>query len=83
MHVIQIRRNVSSLFSNRNSVDIPSGPILPTFWALEQPQDYPFIIIGSDTALQGGINIANIKYELEDNDLLKQDYGTFSLQNMR
>jgi predicted phage terminase large subunit-like protein len=56
--------------------------ILPIYWALEQPQEYPFILIGSDTALQGGINIANIKRELETNELLKQDYGTFQLKDV-
>jgi predicted phage terminase large subunit-like protein len=56
--------------------------ITPTFFALERPEDYPFIILGSDTALQGGINIANIKRELETNDLLKQDYGTFSVKDI-
>jgi hypothetical protein len=38
---------------------------------------YPFILPISDTSLQAGINIANIKHELETNELLKQDYGTF------
>jgi quinol monooxygenase YgiN len=52
--------------------------ILPIFLALEKKEDYPFIIIGSDTSLQGGTNIANIKYELENNSLLKQDYATYS-----
>jgi predicted phage terminase large subunit-like protein len=51
--------------------------ILPIFAALEQPQDYPFIIPVSDTGDQASINIANIKHELETNQLLLQDYGTF------
>jgi hypothetical protein len=50
--------------------------ILPCFLALEKTE--PFIIIGADTTLQAGTNIANIKHELENNSLLKQDYGTFT-----
>jgi hypothetical protein len=56
--------------------------ILPIFWAREQPEEYPFITIGSGTALQGGINIANIKRELETNELLKQDYGSFQFKDV-
>jgi predicted phage terminase large subunit-like protein len=56
--------------------------IVPVYFALERPDEYPFIIPISDTSLQTGINIANIKYELETNDLLKQDYGTFSFQDV-
>jgi len=52
--------------------------ILPIFLALERHE--PFIIIGADTTLQSGTNISNIKYELENNDLLKQDYGTLAIK---
>jgi hypothetical protein len=55
--------------------------ITPTFFGLEQPEEYPFIIIGSDTTIQSGTNIGNSKYELENNDVLKQDYGTFSFRD--
>lgn len=51
--------------------------ILPIFLALEKGE--PFIIIGADTTLQAGTNISNIKYELENNAVLKQDYGTFAI----
>ena len=54
--------------------------ITPIFLALEMKDEYPFIIIGADTSLQSGTNIANIKYELENNPLLKQDYGTFEIR---
>jgi phage terminase large subunit-like protein len=56
--------------------------ITPTYFALERPEEYPFILPISDTSLQAGINIANIKYELENNPLLKQDYGTFTFKDV-
>jgi hypothetical protein len=54
--------------------------ILPIFLALEKIEH--FIIIGADTTLQAGTNISNIKHELENNGLLKQDYGTFTVKNV-
>lgn len=43
--------------------------------ALEKPELYPFIVPIADTTTQASINIANIKNELENNDLLRNDYG--------
>ncbi len=37
-----------------------------------------FIIIFSDTTDQAKLNVANIRHELEDNELLKADYGDMS-----
>jgi hypothetical protein len=54
--------------------------ILPAYLALEKGDEYPFIIPIADTALQAGINIANIKHELETNQLLLQDYGNFEVR---
>lgn len=48
---------------------------LPLWAALEYPKLYPFIIPIADTGIQAGTNIANIKEELENNELIKQDYG--------
>lgn len=48
---------------------------LPLWAALEKSKQYPFILPMADTALQSGTNIANIKNELEHNDLIRQDYG--------
>lgn len=48
---------------------------LPLWAALEHPDDYPFIILISDSARQATLNISAIKNELETNALLKQDYG--------
>ena len=48
---------------------------LPLWGALEKFEEYPFIIPVADTGLQAAINIANIKYELDTNLLIKQDYG--------
>lgn len=51
---------------------------LPLWAALEHQEIYPFIIPFSDTAVQAGLNIANIRHELENNQLLAQDYGDVS-----
>ena len=48
---------------------------LPLWAALEYPELYKFILPIADTGLQSAINIANIKSELENNPLIKQDYG--------
>jgi len=48
---------------------------LPLWAALEYPEQYPFIIPIADTGLQAGMNITNIKRELDANVLIKQDYG--------
>lgn len=47
----------------------------PLYCALQKPDDYPFMIIVADTSIQAGINIANIKTELDNNEDLKTDYG--------
>ena len=43
--------------------------------AVEKPELYQFIVLASDTSAQVGMNIANIKEELENNQLLIEDYG--------
>ncbi len=48
---------------------------LPLWAALEYPEFYNFIIPIADTSTQANLNIANIKEELENNPLIKQDYG--------
>ena len=48
---------------------------LPLWAALEYPEFYNFIIPIADTGMQASLNIANIKEELENNPLIKQDYG--------
>lgn len=52
-----------------------SSLALPLWAALEHPNYYPFILPIADTGMQAGINIANIKDELDHNLLIKQDYG--------
>ena len=52
-----------------------SSLALPLWAALEHPDYYPFILPIADTGMQAGINIANIKDELDHNLLIKQDYG--------
>ena len=46
---------------------------LPLYLALEHKFD--FIIVGGDTTTQTKLNIANIRFELEDNPLIREDYG--------
>lgn len=48
---------------------------LPLWAALEHPKRYPFIVLFSDTEAQARINIANIRYELENNQAIRADYG--------
>jgi phage terminase large subunit-like protein len=48
---------------------------LPLWAALEKPEQYPFIILISDSTRQATLNITAIKNELETNALIKQDYG--------
>lgn len=52
---------------------------LPLWAALEKPKEYPFIVPIADTSLQSGLNIANIKTELDNNALLRNDYGTLEI----
>jgi len=48
---------------------------LPLWAALEYPEQYPFIILVADSSRQATLNISAIKSELENNLLIKQDYG--------
>src|SRR5580693_9834500 len=48
---------------------------LPLWAALEYPEKYPFIILVADSTRQATLNISAIKSELENNLLIKQDYG--------
>ena len=45
--------------------------------AIVKPELYAFIVLCSDTSAQVGMNIANIKEELENNVLLREDFGQF------
>ena len=64
----------SSVFAAQASQ--PSAPLaLPLWAALEHPEKYPFIILVADSSRQATLNISAIKYELETNSLIKQDYG--------
>ncbi len=51
---------------------------LPLWAALEHPKRYPFIVLFSDTEAQARINIANLRYELENNAAIRADYGDLS-----
>lgn len=46
-------------------------------WAVLGKQRKKFVILASNTQKQSGLHFANLKRELEDNDLLKQDFGPF------
>ncbi len=43
--------------------------------ALEHPTLYPFIIPIADTSTQAKLNISSIKFELDHNHAIRQDYG--------
>lgn len=63
----------------RGSAKSVMGSLALPLWAsLEKPDLYPFIIPVADTGLQASVNIANIKTELDNNTLLKQDYGAIT-----
>lgn len=64
------------VIGHRESAKSTLGSVaLPLYMALEEPELYPFIIPIADTSLQAGLNIANIKTELDSNEWLIQDYG--------
>lgn len=61
----------------RGSAKSTKADLALVLWAaLENPERYPFIIVASDTQLQAKTLIANIREELENNEMLKNDYGT-------
>ena len=53
--------------------------ITPIWLALEHADRFPFIICVANTLSQSTANLANIKYELESNQLLRNDYGKLDL----
>lgn len=64
------------LVGHRGSAKSTIGSLaFPIYAALEYPELYPFIIPISDTGTQAALNIANIKTELDSNELLINDYG--------
>lgn len=68
------------IIGHRESAKSTLGSVaLPIWAALEHPLKYPFIIPVADTSTQAGLNIANIKTELDSNSLLINDYGRVKL----
>lgn len=52
------------------------GSLALVLWcALEHPDRYPFIVPLSNSGDQSSVNIASIRYELDNNELLINDYG--------
>ena len=49
--------------------------IILVLFALEHPEKYQFIILISDTQFQASRLIRNLQQELEENELLRRDYG--------
>lgn len=65
-----------SIMGFRGSAKSTFGSLaLPLWAALEHSDKYQFIIPVADTGTQAGLNIRAIKEELENNRLIKQDYG--------
>lgn len=72
------------VIGHRGSAKSTIGSLaLPLYMALELPHLYQFIIPIADTALQAGINVANIKNELENNVLILKDYGKFKISKVK
>lgn len=68
-----------SIIGFRGSAKSSDGSVaLPLFMALQQPERYPFIIIVNETIPAVAESIANIRKELEQNTLLREDYGDMS-----
>lgn len=66
----------------RGSAKTTKSTLSLVLWAaLEHPDLYPFIIVGSDTQLQAKTLIANIKEELENNAMIRNDYGDQTTDN--
>lgn len=61
----------------RGSAKTTFGSLTLPLWAALEGK-YQFILPIADTNLQAKINIANIKHELESNDLIQNDYGDMS-----
>lgn len=60
----------------RGSAKSTLGSVGLILWAaLEHAELYPFIVPVADTGTQAALNIANIKTELDSNELLINDYG--------
>lgn len=65
-----------SVIGFRGSGKSTSGTVaLPLFLALEHPEAWPFIIIVAETKDAVVEIISNIRKELEENELLREDYG--------
>lgn len=70
------REKMIEILGFRGSAKSTFGSLaLPLWAALEYPELYNFILPIADTGVQANMNIANIKSELENNPLIKQDYG--------
>lgn len=68
-----------SVIGFRGSAKSSFGSLgLPLWMALEHPELYPYIIIVNETRDVVIENIANIRKELEQNELLLRDYGDMS-----
>lgn len=68
-----------SVIGFRGSAKSSFGSLaLPLWMALECPETYPFIIVINETRDQVIENIANIRKELEENQMLLRDYGDMS-----
>jgi predicted phage terminase large subunit-like protein len=68
------------IIGHRGSTKSTWGSLIyPIYMALVHPDVYPFIVPVADTGLQASMNMANIKTELEENSLLKQDFGNVTI----
>lgn len=65
-----------SVIGFRGSGKSSSGTVaLPLYLALEKPEEFPFIVIVAETKDAVVEIISNLRKELEENELLRADYG--------
>ncbi len=74
-HLIQFLSIIGFRGSGKSSF---GSVALPLWLALEESERCPFIILIAETRDQAVENIANLRKELEENEMLRTDYGDMS-----
>jgi len=70
------KKRFLNIIGHRGSGKSTKANLSAVLWfALEHANRYPFIIIAADTQMQAKTHIANIREELENNELLQADYS--------
>ncbi len=69
--------DLSVIVAFRGSAKSTIFSLIYPIWAVLGKQQKNFIVLASNTQKQSGLHFANLKGELEGNELLKQDFGPF------